>query len=501
MASAKGVATGVSKTTDGGGSTVEYGHIIPISKLPQRPPLAQPGPRVVPQHTLAPAESAFQPGGATSQSAQTGTPPTLHQSFQGIFDPDIAPPDTNGAAGPTRQIEIVNQMVGLWNRGSPPALLAQPNLKALTGSTGDKLYDPRVIWDPQTRRFYYSVLDDTNKALLTGFSKSASPSSAGDWCKYAIPTPNLLDQPHLGDSKYFILAGFFLFYHGPKVAWYAKPPAGSTCPSSLKSGLRDMPSAAHLPPAPAHEIDVRDTGYVVTADLSALNRLTIVRVTKNSSGSAVFSAPSAISVPTFANPPPAPQAGASQRIDLIDARLGEVVGAVDPSRGGKLALWAAQTVAGGAGSAVRWYEIDPSTSGLFQSGTVQSPTLWSYFGTISPDRLVTRSAHKFGDSMVVTFNTSSSTTHINIKVVSKIGGAPQSAPVLVKSSPAPYLSYDCPMPSDTCRWGDYSGAVPDPTASPTGAHGVVWGANEWNVANPNPTGGTSWRTWIFTASP
>jgi hypothetical protein len=265
--------------------------------------------------------------------------------------------------------------------------------------------------------------------------------------------------------------------------------------------VKAIPSAGGLPPAPAHEIDVRATGYVVTADLSALNRLTILRVTRNSSGSAVFSAPSAISVPAFENPPPAPQVGASQRIDLVDARLGEVVGAVDPSRSGKLALWADHTVAGGAGSTIRWYEIDPSTNDLFQSRTVQGSTLWMYNGTISPDRLVNGSTHKFGDSMVLTFNTSSSTTHINIKAVSKVGSAPQSAPVLVKRSPASYVSYDCPAAGATCHWGDYSGAAPDPAASPTGTHGVVWAANEWNVANPNPTGGTSWRTWIFTASP
>jgi hypothetical protein len=498
--SAARLVAAASKTTDGVVSPTGYGHLIPISRLRQRPAPAQLSPTVVPQFADAPAGSAFQPERPAAQSPSSGTPPTLHQSFQGIFDPGITPPDTNGAAGPTRQVEIVNQKVGIWDRSSPPTLLAQANLQALTGSTGSALYDPRMLWDPQTQRFYYSVLDDTNNALLTGFSKTAHPSSAAAWCKYAIPTPNLIDQPHLGDSQYFVLAGFFLFYSGPQVAWYAKPPAGSTCPTSLKSGTKAIPSSGGLPPAPAHEIDVRATGYVVTADLSNLNGLTMIRVTRNSSGSAVFSPPSPISVSTFANPPPAPQAGASQRIDLVDARLGEVVAAVDPSRG-KLALWAAHTVAGGAGSAVRWYEIDPSTNGLFQSGTVQSSTLWNYFGTISPDRLVNGSTHKFGDSMVLTFNTSSPSHHISIRVVSKVGSAPQSAPVLVKNSPATYLSYDCPMPSDTCRWGDYSGAAPDPKASPSGAHGVVWGANEWNVANPNPTGATSWRTWVFTASP
>jgi hypothetical protein len=184
-----------------------------------------------------------------------------------------------------------------------------------------------------------------------------------------------------------------------------------------------------------------------------------------------------------------------------DARLEEVVGAIDPSRAGKFALWTDHTVAGGAGSEMRWYEIDPSTDGLLQSGRVQRSTLWAYDGTASPDRLVIGSTHKFGDSMVLTFNTSSSSTHVKIWVASKIDSAAQSAPVLVKGSTAPYPSSDCASAGSACRWGDYSGEAPDPTASPTGSHGVVWGANEWNVANPNPTTGMAWRTWILTASP
>lgn len=475
------------------------GRLIPISQLPQRP--SESAPRIVRQYE-PPGQQPTQLSRSPLQAPSTGTLATVHESLQGIFDPGFTPPDSNGAAGTTRQIEIVNEMVGIWDRRSPPTLLAKANLQALTGSSGTQLYDPRVIWDPQTRRFFYSMLDNTNEALLTGFSTTSNPSSTADWCKYAIPQVNLIDQPHLGDSKYFVLVGFFLFFSGPEVAWYAKPPAGPTCPTSLASGMQPMASAGGFPPAPAHEIDSRATGYVLAADTSGgSNNLTIVRVTKNASGSAVFSAPASISVPTFGSAPNAPQEGATQLINVSDTRLEEVVGAVDPSHSGKFALWTEHTVAGGSGSEIRWYEIDPSANGLLQSGTVQSSTLWIYDGAISPDRLVNGSVRKFGDSMVLTFNTSSSTTHIKIWVVSKIGGGAQSVPTPVKASTASYLSFDCTSAGSVCHWGDYPGAAPDPTASPTGAHGIVWGANEWNVANPNPTTAIAWRTWIFTASP
>lgn len=469
---------------------------IPISELAQR----LNGPTQGPAEARTRGAPTFSPSSTSSaQSSGRGTLPRVHQSLEGTFDPGIVPPDTNGAAGPTRQIEIMNLRVGIWSRSSPSVLLADTTLQALTGSSGPQLGDPRVMWDPQTSRFYYTVLDDTNSALLTGFSTTGSPSSAADWCRYAMPQPSRIDQPHLGDSKDFVLIGFYLYYAGPEVAWYAKPPAGPACPASLKRGVQSMPSANGYPPAPADEVDVQATGYVLAAGNA--NDLTMIKVSKDSSGAAVFSAPASISVTPFTAAPSAPQQGASQSINVGDPRLQGVVGALDPSRAGKFALWTQHTVAGGAGSMIRWYEIDPSAPGLFQSGTVQSPTLWEYNGAISPDRLVNGSIHKFGDAMVLAFNTSSSTTNIAIQIVSKIGSASQSTPVLVKASAAPYLSFDCVDTNSTCHWGDYSGAAPDPKANPTGSHGVVWAANEWNTTNPNPTSGTAWRTWIFTASP
>ena len=98
----------------------------------------------------------------------------------------------------------------------------------------------------------------------------------------------------------------------------------------------------------------------------------------------------------------------------------------------------------------------------------------------------------------MTFNTSSANTHPALWVVSKRGNGSQSAPRLVKQSQVPYAPGPC---EEKCRWGDYSGAAPDPTASPSASHGVVWGAGEWNATTPNPEGGPGWRTWIFTASP
>lgn len=46
-------------------------------------------------------------------------------------------------------------------------------------------------------------------------------------------------------------------------------------------------------------------------------------------------------------------------IDTGDGRLPQAISAIDPARAGALAIWTSHTVSGGAGSMVRWYEIDP----------------------------------------------------------------------------------------------------------------------------------------------
>ena len=50
----------------------------------------------------------------------------------------------------------------------------------------DGLSDPQVIWDPDTSRFYYAVLDFNSDNMEIGFSKTGSPSSASDFCKYDV---------------------------------------------------------------------------------------------------------------------------------------------------------------------------------------------------------------------------------------------------------------------------------------------------------------------------
>jgi hypothetical protein len=238
------------------------------------------------------------------------------------------------------------------------------------------------------------------------------------------------------------------------------------------------------------------------------SRLSLFKVTKAADGSATIQNPGKnVTVPSFSIPANAPQSETTNVLDTFDARLTQSVSAIDPARGtsGKVALWTQHTVAGGAGAMVRWYELNPVKRTVFSTGTLSDSALYEFNGAISPDRLVSGSTRKFGQNMVLSYNTSSATTFPDIRMVGKRGANGVSAPVVVQSSPGPDIDFACPNPinSNVCRWGDYAAATPDPAAPTNATTGRVWLTGMWTL-DGNTTGGTSgtsWRSWNWEAKP
>jgi IPT/TIG domain len=458
------------------------------------------------------------------QRVAAGPSPLFHPrvAWGGVNETDVTPPDTTGAIGTTRYIELVNLMYGIYDRNGNA--LSKGGLDTLTGDASGGLSDPQIIWDPDTSRFYYSVLDFNTDDMEVGFSKTDSPSSASDFCRYDVDFgygADLPDYPKLGDTKDFLLIGANIFasgiyYDRADVMWAAKPAAGTitTCPaagssgwpllSGVKQDLLNSDSSQAFTPVPANQVDSSSTGYVVSAYDSGsgtANKLEVFPVTRNLDGSAnIAGTGSAITVSSFSYPPNAPESGTTSVLDTLDARLTQAVSAVDPSHG-SVAVWTQHAVSGGAGSQVRWYEINPSGPSLYQSGIVSSSSLYVFNGAISPDRAVNGSSAAFGDSMALGFNTSSSSTFPAIQMVTKQGTGAQSAFTMVKQSAGKSVDFSCSAPyGPPCRWGDYSGASPDPAASPSGSAGQIWLANQYNKASSSNSD-VDWLTWLWTVTP
>src|SRR5215208_8065398 len=356
-------------------------------------------------------------GGKPTYAAAQGADPETFRSWEGIRNrKGGTPSDSTGAIGPTRYIELINVRYAIYDRTSNRPIgtgtlneLAGEPPPPPPGEKGVVLFDPQIMWDPTTRRFYY-VADDVYSAidnrLAFGFSKSASPSSAADFCKYVIKFgPRLPDYPKLGDTEDLLLIGANTFlssclgaHLGSDLVSITKPSAGSGCPGlseftvDIERKLRDAAGRRASTPVPANQIDPAQGGYVVATSPDAsrggfARSLSVYGASSGADGSLKLGAPKRLKVPFYTIPATAPQPRSNYRIDTLDARNTQAILAKDPSRGGKVALWTQHTVLGGSGAEVRWYEIDPTSKpSLFLKGTISGPNgLYAFNGAISPD--------------------------------------------------------------------------------------------------------------------
>jgi hypothetical protein len=469
--------------------------------------------------TAGPVVARHASGGGSTAAA-----PILGASWQGLNDPSLTPADPNGAIGPNSYVEIINEMLGIYQRNG--TLIASATLHTLTGDA-NFLGDPMVLWDPITQRFYYNVWDINLQTMQWGFSKSANPTSIpGSFCAYSAnfgyPTTEYPDYPKLGQTRDFLLIGVNHYPTGSSVTadrsdllWIDKPQGNgpiTTCPPSSNfltgkfTNLRNQDGTQAFTPVPAIQDDPSKVGFVMTSsDLECPgfcgtgNLITVhpVRPTPgNPMVPQMLVTGKSITVPVYAVPPAnAPQKGTTNLLETLDARLEHAVSAIDPSIG-KMVVWTGHAVASGSKTEFRWYEVDvsaPAAPSIARSGTVSDANLWVFNGAVAPDRTVNSTGVAHGDAIVIGFTTTSSTTFPAAQMVSKIGSGAQSGFVMVHQSTTFDADFSCSQLPYNCRWGDYAGASSDPAASLSALHGEVWLTNQW-------TNGSN-QTWNWEALP
>jgi hypothetical protein len=445
-------------------------------------------------------------------------------SFAGQSDPNSSPSDSTGTIGPFSYIQTVNRRVTIYNRNSH-ASIAAGTLNALAGNASSvNSFDPQIMWDPTTNRFYYvmdSVFSSTNNKLAFGFSRTANPTSlsAADWCKYhytPADSARFPDYPKLGDSSFFIIIGVNSFqpnFVGSDLIAISKPPAGTACPAEAsfkvdtQLDLRDTLNRRVFTPVPANQVDNNPIGYVIARHGSLpANRFWFFSVRRDSTtGDPIFGTARGLAVTNYTMPPAALQPNFAQVLDTLDARHTQAVQAINPDRGTVHSFYVQHTVrhASQNRSVVRWYEINPAGSPvLLRSGEISAGNGNFYFNAaISPDRRKDGATVQFGDSFVIEYNQSSRVNNINPRIVaaSSFSGGALSAKV-IRNGVSGYRDFTCPNAGQECRWGDYSSAMPDPRPTTTG-RGEVWITNQYSgVINP-PTNRANWRTWIAAVRP
>lgn len=435
-----------------------------------------------------------------------------------------SPADATGAVNTSRFVQLVNSRFGIYNRNTH-ALISTGRLNTLFGTApGANVFDPQIIWDAQSNRFYYvgvSAFSATDNRLSFGFSRTANPATGGpaDWCRYNAPFGTfVLSDTRLGDSQFFLIFGFNSFdsggmFLGSDIGAISKPPLGTGCPAqnTFRSGFRfDIRNSVNqriVNPVPSNQIDNNPTGFfVVRNGTLPSTRLWFINVTRNAmTGDPIFGNARGLTVPSYAIPPDALQPDFTQKLDTGDASPTQAVQAINPRRGAVRSFFTQHTTRHPTQnrSEVRWYEINPAPVNpvLLRSGRINVGNNIFYFNAaISPDRQRNGNTNRFGESFVINFNSSSSLLNPNIRAASSLDGAPLSGFTPIQNGVSGYRDFTCPGAGATCRWGDYAAAVPDPLV-PTGSdRGAVWGTNQFGMANP-PAGGANWRTRIFALRP
>ncbi len=155
-----------------------------------------------------------------SENFQTLSLPSLAPSvgFDAIID-NIAtiPPDVAGAVGPTHVMTTLNNGIQYQDRAGGNATFIDDNDFFSTIRETTSVYDPKILFDPHTQRFYFFDLDGANSAtsnLLLAVSHTSDPT--GSWYLYKFKT-NIgettiwFDFPTIGYNKDWIVASGNMF--------------------------------------------------------------------------------------------------------------------------------------------------------------------------------------------------------------------------------------------------------------------------------------------------
>jgi fibronectin type 3 domain-containing protein len=463
---------------------------------------------VLPFHSLAPgALSAAKLRAAAQLSVGQRQPVTNALPSTGLFnglnqpglsDYAVTPPDSTGAIGPNHYVEMVNQYVGVHNRAL--AQVSTTDMGTFTGaSLSDIVSDPQIQWDGQANRWLYAAVgvSQGSNTLLFGWSKTADPSDlTNGWCRFGVGRGSDLDDyPKLGHDDDFIILGSNVYtdsvpgykFETATVWAIPKPTAGDTSCAGPSTAwyfadaghpLLNQDGSGAYTPVPANTVDASSAGYIAAAHtplsgdnayLGPQTKLDVWHIVNNG-GSPSLVADGGLTVPSFDIPGSAPQPGTTFTLDTLDARLTQAVAVDDPGAGGAKGIWTQHTVAGPGGrSIVRWYELLAGASpSVRQQGAVSSTTDFVFNAAISPTI--------GGDGAAIFYNRSSSTLLPVIAGLSRGPSTPlgtmDAGELLLGTSSASDLDPSCTA-STPCRWGDYSGATPDPVNA-----GVVWGSNQ-----------------------
>ena len=462
----------------------------------------RPDRRNLPQNPASPNESQWPPKPRSEPSnqisqAQASTlsnPQTIGTSFTGasLDDSGLLPPDTMGAVGPSQFLVTVNGRVRSFNKNTGVAdgvLNATTDVFFYSVRSGFGTSDPRVRFDRLSGRWFVVMINVAlpNRVLLA-VSDSGIITIATIWTFFffqqeqVFPAGDancLADYPTLGIDANALYIGVNQFcgtssslpFNGT-AAFVVRKSSVLNLGPIVVSAFRNLtltPTGTGLyTPQGVDNYDPAATeGYFVGVDNAMKGRLVILRV-NNPGGAPSLSPNIPVTVLTTADPLRVNHLGnllgSAGLLDALDDRLFAA-----HIRNGR--LWTAHNIGvnnTGTTSGVitrtgsRWYELDLTTPGMSQAGTLFTATSNNTTDQRNywiPSVMVSGQGH-----MALGCSIAGTTEFINAATVGRLAGdllGTLQAPVAYTSSTTAYNVSDA-IQLGRHRWGDYSYTSLDP---------------------------------------
>lgn len=493
-----------------------------------------PGPRPTPSALIGQAALSAaslgrvdQAGSGSSVSTATAavTPPsapmpTPNLSFEGASDAEhaallgwpVLPPDPDGAAGPNDYVQVVNDLIEIFDKSTGALVLSQP-LSALFNSAGQSVCGEGTADEPSLR---YDSL--AGRWLLAESAQSISPAAyyecvavstaedpAGsyylyvleipggylnDYSKFAVWPDGYYMSANLFSGKSFVGAGVFAWERGAMLSGGAGPTViyfdlGATRPGASLFAM--LPSDFDGPPPPAGEAnhfialaapqfgDPRDALRIFDfhADFATARNSTFTERPESPIVTAAFN-------PTVcASGDCVPQPNTSQALEVLSGRL--MPRLQYRNFGTYETLVVSHTVRAntrGAAAAVRYYEL--------RNSSTDRPFAIHDQATFAPDansRWMESAALDHQGNLAVGYSLGAAGLYPSVAYAGRaynVTGGLTAGEVV--------LEHGGGSQSDvTDRWGDYSSLAVDPSDDCT-----FWYTNEYYAA----TGDHQWHTRI-----
>ncbi|HEX5472304.1 MAG TPA: hypothetical protein VFW73_10475, partial [Lacipirellulaceae bacterium] len=405
----------------------------------------------------------------------------------------IEPPDTMGAAGPNQFVEFNNGSFSIYSKSG--SLISQVSDESFwtnaLGTDPGGLTDPRVYYDPQSQRWFASMVttdQTTNNKILIARSNTSDPTQGFKAVSSSTLSNRFADFPILGfdaNGVYLTTNNFTSNDSFRSVSVYSVPKADliASTPSLARatSGTALSPSTYGFSLQPAVDYGPKsasDPEPIMSIPNSAsFSQYKFATLSGTTSAGATLSSVTNKSVQSVSNPAESPQPGTSNTIDNGDNRISSSVVQI-----GNYLYSVLSTPVSGR-TAVRWTIADATTFSILQQGTISDPSLNYFYPSIAVNAM--------GD-VVVGFSGSNSSTFASAYAV--VGSSAGSVPggTLTFGTPVQTKAGTDFYP-DT-RWGDYSAVTPDPVDP-----GIFWSHQEY-AANRFTSGGTTNGNWATQAS-